>query len=406
MKQLLPLFGLMAALILPARAQLVGEKPVPTAPKMEVVFAIDTTGSMGGLIAGAKSKIWSIVNEIVTAKPRPDIRVGFVAYRDKGDAYVTQVHPLTDDLDKAFSTLQTFEASGGGDGPEHVNAGLHDAVEKVGWSAGGSANQNLYQVIFLVGDFPPHLDYDDGLDYKTDVAKAANRGIFVNAIRCGPNLETEKIWLDIAKRGHGSYFTLAQNGGTVEVPTPYDDEMIRTGAALELTTIARADATSQLNYAKSRAATGMGGFGIGGAFSEDARVAALPGAPLSAAAAAEAKDKGVSNYIARQSFNAQSGQIYGAFDMVTQIQNGRKFADIKEDEWPAALKKMTPAQREVFVKRKIEERVALQKQLSELGKKRDAFLQAELKKNGGKDGFDQKMLETFKTQAATRGFVY
>ena len=58
-------------------------------PKVDVVFVLDTTGSMGGLIEGAKLKIWSIANSIVGGEPTPDLRVGLVGYRDVGDEYVT-----------------------------------------------------------------------------------------------------------------------------------------------------------------------------------------------------------------------------------------------------------------------------------------------------------------------------
>jgi hypothetical protein len=58
-------------------------------PKIEVVFALDTTGSMGDLIAGAKQKIWAIADELASAKPTPELRIGLVAYRDRGDRYVT-----------------------------------------------------------------------------------------------------------------------------------------------------------------------------------------------------------------------------------------------------------------------------------------------------------------------------
>ena len=58
--------------------------------KVEVVFVLDTTGSMGGLIEAAKEKIWSIATTLSQAHPAPEIRMGLVAYRDRGDAYVTQ----------------------------------------------------------------------------------------------------------------------------------------------------------------------------------------------------------------------------------------------------------------------------------------------------------------------------
>src|SRR5262245_19156477 len=54
-------------------------------PKVEICFVLDTTGSMGGLIAGAKSKIWAIANQVISAKPTPRVRFGLVTYRDRGD---------------------------------------------------------------------------------------------------------------------------------------------------------------------------------------------------------------------------------------------------------------------------------------------------------------------------------
>src|SRR5688572_21458009 len=71
-----------------------GERPV-----VEVVFVLDTTGSMSGLIEGAKAKIWQIAGHIVSGQPAPEVRIGLVAYRDVDDDYVTKVVPLTDDLD-------------------------------------------------------------------------------------------------------------------------------------------------------------------------------------------------------------------------------------------------------------------------------------------------------------------
>mgnify|MGYP000616137923 CR=1 FL=1 len=83
------------------------QKPLPSDNRktLELVFAIDTTGSMGGLIEGAKQKIWAISNQIASGKPVPSLKVGLVAYRDRTDAYVTKVFDLTDDLDAVGDLL-------------------------------------------------------------------------------------------------------------------------------------------------------------------------------------------------------------------------------------------------------------------------------------------------------------
>ncbi|MCX7065260.1 MAG: VWA domain-containing protein, partial [Proteobacteria bacterium] len=83
-------------------------------PKIDVVFVLDTTGSMSGLIAAAKEKIWSIATSMASAQPVPQIRIGLVAYRDRGDAYVTRVVDLSSDLDTMYATLMQFAADGGG----------------------------------------------------------------------------------------------------------------------------------------------------------------------------------------------------------------------------------------------------------------------------------------------------
>ncbi|MEN8183036.1 MAG: hypothetical protein ABFS46_10935, partial [Myxococcota bacterium] len=106
----LPIFLLLAALtawVAHARGSAGGTPAIGdpasgvpgSAARIEVVFVLDTTGSMSGLIEGAKQKIWSIANQLASGQPRPEIRVGLVAYRDRGDAFVTRRVDLTGDID-------------------------------------------------------------------------------------------------------------------------------------------------------------------------------------------------------------------------------------------------------------------------------------------------------------------
>ncbi len=92
--------------------------------RIEVVFVLDTTSSMSGLIQAAKEKIWSIATTMASAQENPDIRMGLVAFRDRGDAYITRSYDLSHDLDSMYASLMDFRAQGGGDGPESVNQAL------------------------------------------------------------------------------------------------------------------------------------------------------------------------------------------------------------------------------------------------------------------------------------------
>ena len=62
-------------------------------------------------------------------QPAPELRIGLVAYRDMGDAYVTRVVGLSRDMDAVYAALTELRAEGGGDAPEHVLKGLHDAID-------------------------------------------------------------------------------------------------------------------------------------------------------------------------------------------------------------------------------------------------------------------------------------
>ncbi len=166
----------------------------PAKPRMEVCFVLDTTGSMSGLIEGAKQKIWSIANEMISAKPAPELRLGLIGYRDKGDQYVLKTFDLTNDIDSVYANLKEFKADGGGDTPESVNEAMHEAVTKMSWSQ----DRSVLKIIFLVGDAPPHMDYAGAPQYPAICQAAMKRDLIINTVQCGSMVETTPIWREIA----------------------------------------------------------------------------------------------------------------------------------------------------------------------------------------------------------------
>src|SRR5574339_73700 len=232
------------------------------AKRVEVVFVLDTTGSMGGLIQTAQENIWSIASTLAQAQQAPQISMGLVAYRDRGDAYVTQVVDLNRDLDSMYTKLMDFAADGGGDGPEAVNEALEAAIQRMSWSQ----DQSTYKVVFLVGDAPPHMDYQDDAKYPQIVAAAGAKGIVVNTIQCGGLSDTVAPWQHIAALGHGRYFTVEQAGSAVAIATPFDARIATLAAELDGTRLyygsaderaameAKVEATTRLNEEASVAA--------------------------------------------------------------------------------------------------------------------------------------------------------
>src|SRR5438309_4223645 len=192
-----------------------------TKPRIEVCFVLDTTGSMGGLIEGAKQKIWSIANEMISAKPTPELKLGLIGYRDRGDEYVVKSFQLTDDIDSIYSHLRDFKAEGGGDEPESVNEALAEAIEKMPWSQ----DRKVLKIIFLVGDAPPHMDYADGPKYPQVCKEAMKKDIIINTVQCGNLPETTPVWKEIAEKSEGSYAAIAQSGNMTAIATPMDAEL-------------------------------------------------------------------------------------------------------------------------------------------------------------------------------------
>ena len=346
-------------------------------PKVDVVFVLDTTGSMGGLIETAKEKIWSIATTMASAQQAPEIRIGLVAYRDRGDSYVTKVVDLSDDLDSVYATLMDFEAHGGGDTPESVNKALYDAVHGISWSEQDQA----YQVIFLVGDAPPHMDYNE-VRYPEIVATAEQKGIVINTIQCGSIPSAVEPWTQIASLGHGNFFQVDQAGGAVAYTTPFDEDIAKLSAKLDDT---------RLYYGTEEVKTKM----------RD-KIAATDKLHEGASYASRAR-RGV--------FNSSEGgraNLLGENELVAAVASGAvDLNKLEEDALPEALKPMAPAAQEAFVAELAEERADLQRQIRALSDDRDNYLAKKVDEAGGlKDSLDQKLYETVKDQAGKAGLDY
>jgi len=357
------------------------DKPAAKAerPRIEVAFVLDTTGSMGGLIQGAKEKVWAIANTLATAKPAPEIRMGLIAYRDRGDQYTTRITNLSDDLDAVYKALMEFQADGGGDTPESVNQALNEAVTKMSWSK----DAKTLKIVYLVGDCPPHMDYKDDVKYPDTCKAAAAAGIIVNTIQCGDYAGTAQVWKDIASRAEGAYFAVAQSGGAVAVATPFDKELAELSAALDGTRIGYGS-KEEREAMKERAKA-----------SEEVRAAAP------AAAAADRAE-----FVAGE---AGARTFAGGKELVTDVSEGKvKLEQVDEKALPDELKKMTPEERAKYVQAQVDKRKQIQENIKKLSAKRREYVEAEMKKTGAdkKDSFDKAILESVKTQAEKKGIAY
>jgi Mg-chelatase subunit ChlD len=337
---------------------------------VEVVFVLDSTGSMGGLIEGAKRKIWSIANSVVELQLAPEGRIGLISYRDRGDEYITQLFDLSDDLDTVFRHLQSFVAQGGGDGPESVNQALNEAVRRMSWTP----RQDVLKIVFLVGDAPPHMDYGNDVHYPQSCSQAVQRGLIINTIQCGNHAKTRRIWKEIARLGEGAYVALSQSGGDMEiVATPFDEEILRLTAELNRTVVVYGNPELQ-NTTRGK-------------------LAAAEEAPAGVAAD-------------RAAFNLASGGkvIQGRGDLVADWQSGLVELDqLDSAGLPRAMQSMTASQRVEYLEKMQARRDILNFRLADLTGDRAAYRDQEKRRltaSGGGDAFDAKVTEILAEQAA------
>jgi len=380
MKGLITLVGavsvLMAALAVAGEPDRTVEKAAR--PRVEVVFVLDTTGSMGGLLQGAKEKVWAIANTLATARPTPQVKMGLVGYRDRGDAYVTKLTDLTDDLDAVYKDLMEFQADQGGDTPESVNQALHDAVHKIKWSN----DATTYRVIYLVGDCPPHMDYKDDVKYPDTCKAAAAAGIVINTIQCGGQADTTPVWQDIANRAEGACFRVEQSGGAVTVATPFDEEMAKVSVAMDGTRVYYGTAVErEEKEGRARASAEM--------------AVTAPAAAMADRAAFKGK-AGLAASDARQ-------------ELITEVADGTvKLEQLDEKALPEEMQKMTPDQRKAYVADQVKKRKELQEKIEKLGAQRREFIEKKMRESGAgaKDSFDKAILKSVQEQAAKKGIVY
>lgn len=344
-------------------------REVPTIksrPPIDIVFAIDCSGSMGGVIETAKQKIWDIVNEAARAKPTPQLRIGLLAYGNGSRTY--RQYDLSSDLDSVYANLSTFKDEGWSQ--EYVGEAIQKAVGGMSWST-PLPNTPSLRSLYVVGN---ETARQGPIDFQFAAPRAKEKSIFVNAIYCG-SAGGEETWREFSTLGGGEYLAIASDGASVMVPTPYDGPIDELNKKLNSTYLpyGRRGETAASNQRDQDA----NALRFGGVYANSSRAIAKAGSQYS---------------------NAE-------WDLVDKSREpGFDLAKIPADDLPPAMQIMTLEQRRSFLTKKQAERADLQKQLLDLGAKRAEFLRKANEKVGRRDSFDSAVNGSFGGQARAGGF--
>ncbi len=183
---------------------------VPVASALDLMFVVDTTGSMGDELSYLQTELSDIVARVKRDSSQElRVRTSVNFYRDTGDDYVVRSHPFTTELDQTLGWLRSEHASGGGDYPEALDSALADAVHEHRWSDSAVA-----RIMFVITDAPPHSGWDVGERLKSTAAAAAEQGIRIVPIASsGVDKPTEFMLRNLAVSTGGTYVFLTDHSG-------------------------------------------------------------------------------------------------------------------------------------------------------------------------------------------------
>ncbi len=182
---------------------LTGKTPIPTkknAPKIDVCFLIDSTGSMDDEIDVVKNKIRQIMAQVSNGSPKPYVRYSIVDYKDEGDEYITRRMDFTSDISKIQNYLSSIDASGGGDFEESLLEGLHVSINKLRWD---TANQTG-KMIFLIADAP--YQQRKNLNLNNLLTQASSKKIGIYPVACsGIDQHGVTVFKQISQQTNGKF---------------------------------------------------------------------------------------------------------------------------------------------------------------------------------------------------------
>lgn len=350
------------------------QQPETTPRQIDVVIALDVSGSMTGLIESAKQRLWDIVNEIGRAQPQPELRLAILSYgRPSYGAeagFVKIDLPFTSDLDAVNETLFRFGTDGG---DEYVARAVSTSIDKLSWSS----DPNALRILFVAGNEAANQDPQVSLQQAGQLA--ANAGIVVNTIYCGSaNDSIATGWREFATLTNGLYASIDQNSAAVaNIATPMDDELATLNQDLNDTYLAYGAAG--LRYRQNQ-------------LEQDENAEAMSPSAMASRVVTKA------------------GRLYDSseWDLIDAIKSGQALEEIAAEDLPDAMQSMSTKEREVFVSEYSEKREEIQARISQLDGERRDYIDKErsLRTKAEGKGLDEVLKSGLRTLAEEKGFTF
>ena len=341
---------------------------------IKIALLLDTSNSMDGLIDQAKSQLWSIVNELATAKcdnTKPNLQIALYEYGNDGlssaEGHIRQVAAFTNDLDLISEKLFSLRTNGGN---EFCGQVINTSLNQLVWNADGKD----LQMIFIAGNEP----FTQGsISYRKSCGKANDKGVIVNTIFCG-NFEegVRSNWKDGADLTKGNYMSIEQNSKTVYIESPYDKKITALNQKLNKTYIAYGKQGKMKKQNQTR---------------QDNNASAY----------------GSVNEVQRAV--SKSSHVYKnkSWDIIDASEDADfEIGEIEKSELPKVMQEMNSEEKLKYIADNKNERKEIQKEIMDLNKKRVAYVAQKKKASNAENSLDDAMIKAIKKQAKTKNFVF
>jgi len=358
-----------------AEATISIELPGREKPLVQMAILLDTSSSMSGLISQAKTELWAIVNEFIFANRggvAPEVQVALYEYGKSSlpqkEGWIRLIVPFTTDLDKLSQELFALKTNGGN---EYCGWVIKEATADLQWSD----SPNDLKVIFIAGNEP----FTQGpVDYRQSCKTAIGKNIVINTIHCGSaNQGLSGKWKDGAALADGRYLNIDQNRRIVHIAAPQDKKISELSIKLNETYIAYGAKGEDYYERQSRQDT-------------------------NASAASEAA--AIQRAVTKASRNYRNDD----WDLIDAIRNDKvKLEDVKEEELPENMRKMSAKEKQAYVEGRLKERAEIQKQIQQLNDQRKKYVAEEMKKQqAGTKTLGSAIIQAVREQAKKKNFKF
>lgn len=179
-----------------------------TEKKLDLIFVIDTTGSMGDEINYLQKELEDVIRRVNKNNENLSIRLSVNFYRDTEDDYVVNPHEFSTDINSQLTYLASEYASGGGDYEEAVEQALHNAVYDHEYVEGST------RLLFHVCDAPAHNTQSIRTELQNTLLTASEKGIrIIPVASSGVDKGTEFLLRTFAMLTGGTYTFLTNDSG-------------------------------------------------------------------------------------------------------------------------------------------------------------------------------------------------